>query len=72
MIAGPAPGVNPLRTPGSRSRTAIRARSLRAASAPPVMPTPASCSGFTSIQITTTQDAEPGLHSAIIQATRPA
>ena len=29
-------------------------------------------SGFTSIQITTTQDAEPGLRSAIIRATRPA
>ncbi len=29
-------------------------------------------SGFTSIQITATQDAEPGLRSAIIQATRPA
>jgi L-amino acid N-acyltransferase YncA/SAM-dependent methyltransferase len=29
-------------------------------------------SGFTSIHITATQDAEPGLRSAIIQATRPA
>jgi ubiquinone/menaquinone biosynthesis C-methylase UbiE len=29
-------------------------------------------SGFTSIQITTTQDAGPGLRSAIIAATRPA
>jgi L-amino acid N-acyltransferase YncA/2-polyprenyl-3-methyl-5-hydroxy-6-metoxy-1,4-benzoquinol methylase len=29
-------------------------------------------SGFTSVHITATQDAEPGLHSAIIQATRPA
>ena len=29
-------------------------------------------SGFTSIQITATTDAEPGLRSAIIQATRPA
>ena len=29
-------------------------------------------SGFTSIQITATADAEPGLRSAIIQATRPA
>ena len=29
-------------------------------------------SGFTSIRITATQDAEPGLRSAIIQATRPA
>jgi hypothetical protein len=28
-------------------------------------------SGFTSIQITTTQDTEPGLRSALIQATRP-
>ena len=29
-------------------------------------------SGFTSIHITATQDTEPGLRSAIIQATRPA
>ena len=29
-------------------------------------------SGFTSVHITATQDAEPGLRSAIIQATRPA
>ena len=29
-------------------------------------------SGFTSIRVTATQDAEPGLRSAIIQATRPA
>ncbi|MFI5064339.1 MAG: hypothetical protein ACHP9Z_10225, partial [Streptosporangiales bacterium] len=29
-------------------------------------------SGFTTIRITTTHDAGPGLHSAIIQATRPA
>ena len=29
-------------------------------------------SGFTSVRITATQDSEPGLRSAIIQATRPA
>ena len=61
-------GLDPVRRAETEQRTGCTTGTLTAAEYRSLL----LVSGFTSIQITATTDAEPGLRSAIIQATRPA
>ena len=61
-------GLDPARRAEAEQRTGCTTGTLTASEYRTLL----LASGFTSIRITTTQDAEPGLRSAIIQATRPA
>jgi hypothetical protein len=61
-------GLNPVQRAEAEQRTGCTTGTLTAAEYRSLL----LASGFASIQITATADAEPGLRSAIIQATRPA
>ena len=61
-------GLDPAQRDQAEQRTGCTSGTLTAAEYRTLLLT----SGFTSIQITATQDTEPALRSAIIQATRPA
>jgi SAM-dependent methyltransferase len=60
-------GLDPARRAEAEQRTGCTTGTLTAAEYRSLL----LASGFISIHITATQDAEPGLRSAIIQATRP-